>query len=66
MLVIQFIRTAYTPYGSVTADGDVAQSPRGIGGELDTSQEVPGGRTANGVAVSQSIQWSRELNDTEL
>ena len=54
------------PYGFVTTDGDVDQSPRGIGGGLDTSQEVPGGRTDNGVAVSQSIQWSSEYHDTEL
>ena len=54
------------PYGTATIDGDVDQSPRGIGGELDTSQEVPGGRTANGVAVSQSIQWSSEYHDPEL
>ena len=34
---------------------DPTQSPRGLGGGLDTSQEVPEGRTANGVAVSQPI-----------
>ena len=34
---------------------DPTQSPRGIGGELDTSQEVPEGRAANGVAASQPI-----------
>ena len=63
-----FIRTTYTytPYGTVTADGDVDQSPRGPGGGLDTSQEVPAGRTAKGVAVSQAIQWSSEYHDTEL
>ena len=57
---------ASTPYGSVTADGDVDQSPRGPGGGLDTSQEVPKGRTAKGVAVSQAIQWSSEYHDPEL
>ena len=63
-----YIRTIYryTPYGTVTAEGDVEQSPRGIGGGLDTSQEVPEGRAANGVAVSQPIQWSSEMHDTEL
>ena len=34
------------------------ESPRELGGGLDTSQEVPEGRTANGVAASQPILWS--------
>ena len=53
-------------YSTVTNDGDVDQSPRGPGGGLDTSQEVPAGRTAKGVAVSQVIQWSSEYHDTDL
>lgn len=36
-----------------------------LGGGLDTSQEVPEGRTANGVAVSHPLQWSSEYHDTE-
>ncbi len=58
---------SYTPYGAVTASGTVTQSPRGIGGGLDDSTAVaPQGRTADGAAVSQPIQWSSEFYDDEL
>ena len=65
-----YLRTAYTytPYGQVTAEGDVEQSPRGLGGGLDKprSEFAPQGRAGNGVPASQPIQWSSEFNDTEL
>ena len=65
-----YIRTAYTytPYGQVTAEGDVEQSPRGLGGGLDKprSEFAPQGRAGNGVPASQPIQWSSEYHDTEL
>lgn len=57
---------SYSPYGTVISEGDVDQSPRGIGGGLVTSQEVPEGRTVNEVAVSQPIQWSSEYYDSEI
>ena len=65
-----YIRTAYTytPYGQVTEEDDVEQSPRGLGGGLDKprSEFAPQGRAGNGVPASQPIQWSSEFNDTEL
>ena len=65
-----YIRTAYTyaPYGQVSEEGDVEQSPRGLGGGLDKprSEFAPQGRAGNGVPASQPIQWSSEFNDTEL
>ncbi len=58
---------SYTPYGAVTASGTATQSPRGLGGGLDNSiADAPQGRTADGAAVSQPIQWSSEFYDDEL
>ena len=63
-----FIRTIYTysPYGQVRENESTTQSPRGIGGGLDNAEALPEGRTADGAAVSQPIQWSSEVYDAEL
>ena len=63
-----FIRTIYTysPYGQVRENESTTQSPRGIGGGLDNAEALPEGRTADGAAVSQPIQWSSEMYDAEL